>query len=134
MLVREARLFMTEAKPVVMVVHDDAALRDALQFALRLEGSEVRAHETAGALLEDQRLADCICLVLKYHLPDIDGLALLGRVRAMGFDMPAILLTSSASPALRARAKAAGVWLVLEKPIMDAKLVDAVATLLREIT
>jgi CheY-like chemotaxis protein len=64
----------------------------------------------------------------------VDGLEVLRRVRARGLEMPAILLTSNATPALRARAAAAGVWLVLEKPIMDGALVNAVTARLREIT
>ena len=85
-------------------------------------------------LLADPALPTCACLVLKYHLPGMDGFEVLQRVRDMGLTMPAILLTSAATPALRARAAAAGVWLVLEKPIMDGALVNAVVGLLREIT
>jgi FixJ family two-component response regulator len=117
-----------------MVVHDDAAMRDAMQFALRLEGAEVRLHDSGDGLLADMALPACACLVLKNHLTNLDGLEILRRVRAMALDMPAILLTSAATPALRARAKAAGVWLVLEKPIMDGALVNAVTACLREIT
>lgn len=117
-----------------MIVNDDAAMRDAMQFALRLEGAEVRLHESGAGLLADPALPACGCLVLKFHLPEMDGLEVLRRVRAMELTMPAILLTSNATPALRARAAAAGVWLVLEKPIMDGALVNAVTARLREIT
>lgn len=119
---------------MVMVAHDDAAIRDALQFALRLEGAEVNLHESGAGLLADPALPDCACLVLKYHLPEMNGLEILRQVRAKALEMPAILLTSNATPALRAKAAAAGVWLVLEKPIMDGALVNAVAARLREIT
>lgn len=119
---------------VVIVAHDDAALRDALQFALRLEGAEVHLHESGAALLADPALPACACLVLKYHLPEMNGLEILRQVRARGLEMPAILLTSNATPAVRAKAEAAGVWLLLEKPIMDGALVNAVSAILREIT
>jgi FixJ family two-component response regulator len=125
---------MARKRQLVMVVNDDAAMRDAMQFALHLEGAEVCLHETGEGLLADPGLPDCACLVLKFHLPEVDGLEVLRRVRARGLEMPAILLTSNATPALRARAAAAGVWLVLEKPIMDGALVNAVTARLREIT
>ena len=125
---------MARTRQLVMIVNDDAAMRDAMQFALHLEGAEVCLHETGDGLLSDPSLSASACLVLKYHLPEMDGLEVLRRVRAMGLAMPAILLTSNATPALRAKAAAAGVWLVLEKPIMDGALVNAVTARLREIT
>ena len=125
---------MPEIKPLVMVVNDDDGMRDAMQFALRLEGADVQLHAGGAELLADPALPTCACLVLKYHLPGMDGFEVLQRVRDKGLTMPAILLTSAATPALRARATVAGVWLVLEKPIMDGALVNAVVGLLREIT
>jgi two-component system, LuxR family, response regulator FixJ len=130
----EADLGMAGIKPLVMVVNDDDGMREAMQFALQLEGAQVRLHERGPELLADPVLPACACLVLKYHLPGMDGFEVLQRVRERGLTMPVILLTSAATKALRARAAAAGVWLVLEKPIMDGALVNAVAGLLREIT
>ena len=117
-----------------MVINDDAALRDALRFALRLEGADVCLHEDGAGALADPRLKDAACLVLRNHLPGIEGLEVLRRVRKMGLSVPVILLASASTAALRARAATAGVWLVLEKPIMDGALVNAVSGLLREIT
>lgn len=125
---------MAKTRPLVMVVNDDAALRDALHFALRLEGAEVCLHEGGTALLADPKLAEAACLVLRIHLPGMDGFEILRRVRAQGLKVPAIFMTSVATPGVKARAQAEGVWLLLEKPIMDDALVGAVAGLLREIT
>jgi two-component system response regulator FixJ len=118
-----------------MVVNDDEALRDALRFALHLEGADVCLHADGAGALADPRLKDAACLVLRNHLPGgIEGFEVLRRVRDMGLSIPVILLASASTRALRARAAAAGVWLVLEKPVMDGALVNAVAGLLREIT
>lgn len=125
---------MAGTRPLVMVVNDDVALRDALQFTLRLEGAEVHHYEDGAGLLADPALADAACLVVRNHLRGMDGFELLRRLRAKDLHMPAILLTSAATPALRARAKAAGIWLVLEKPVMDDALVGAITGLLRDIT
>jgi FixJ family two-component response regulator len=123
---------MAEGPPLVMVVDDDAAIRDALKFVLRLEGVEVRAHATGAALLADSALSRAFCLILQDGLPEMDCGEVLRRVRALRLSLPAILLASVASPALRARAAAEGVWLVLEKPIMDNRLVEAVTQLLQD--
>jgi len=125
---------MTEMKPLVMVANDDEAVNHALQFALRLEGAEVCLHESGAGFLADPKLPEAACLVLKYHLVGMDGLEVLRRVRERGVAAPAIVLTSAATSAMKARAKAEGVWLLLEKPVMDDALVGAVAGLLREIT
>jgi FixJ family two-component response regulator len=130
-LSEEANLRMAEARPLVMVVNDDEAMRDSLRFVLQLDGAEVRLHADGAGLLDDPALARTACLVLKEHLPDIDGFEVLGRLRSQGITAPAIFLSSLASAALRRRAARAGVWLVLEKPILDDALVDAVAAVLR---
>jgi two-component system, LuxR family, response regulator FixJ len=130
---REAQ-YMATAGPLVMVVNDDEAMRDSLGFALRLEGADVRLHHGGADLLADGELPGSACLVLAYHLPEMDGFEILSRVRAMNLSIPAIMLTSAATPAMQDRARAAGVWRVLEKPVMDGALVEAVTGLLREIT
>jgi two-component system, LuxR family, response regulator FixJ len=130
---REAR-YMATAGPLVMVVNDDEAMRDSLGFALRLEGADVRLHHGGAGLLADGALPGSVCLVLAYHLPEMDGFEILRRVRAMNLTIPAIMLTSAATPAMQDRAREAGVWRVLEKPVMDGALVEAVTGLLREIT
>nr|WP_255643116.1 response regulator [Acidocella sp. KAb 2-4] len=117
---------MAEARPLVMVVNDDAAMRDALQFRLRLEGLEVQAHADGAALLASRDLARAGCVILKDQMPGVGAFETLLRLHALDLAPPVILLTGAASAALRHRAAAAGVWLVLEKPILDNGLVDAV--------
>src|SRR5271157_4159307 len=102
---------MAEARPLVMVVNDDAAMRDALQFVLRLEGLDVHVHAGGDALLASRDLPRTKCLILKDRLPGMDAFEVLQHLRERELSLPVILLTSAASPALRGRAQAAGVWL-----------------------
>ncbi len=124
-------MHIADSRPLVMVVNDDDAMRDSLRFLLRLEGAEVRLHGDGSSLLADPDLKMAACLVLKDHLPDIEGLALLAQMLAGGVLVPAILLTGAATSAMRHNAARAGVLLVLEKPILDDRLVDAVTSMLR---
>jgi two-component system, LuxR family, response regulator FixJ len=121
---------MAEARPLVVVVNDDAAMRDALRFVLRLEGLEVQAYADGGAFLANHDLPRTRCLILKERLPGLDAFELLQQLRERELSPPVILLTSVASPALYDRARAAGVWRVLEKPILDNRLVEAVTNVL----
>ena len=56
---------------------------------------------------------------------------MLGSLRAQGWEGPAILLSAYPSPQLGARAHDAGFALVLEKPLREHMLVDAVTRLTR---
>jgi two-component system, LuxR family, response regulator FixJ len=60
----------------------------------------------------------------------MNGLALVGKLRERGISMPAILITTHPSPALRQRAAAAGISIV-EKPLLGNALLDNVYNALR---
>ena len=110
----------------VLVVDDDAAVRNALKFALEAEGFEVRVFATAEALLEEPRPDGPACLVIDYRMPTIDGLQLFEILQARGWDVPAILITGRANPQLRAMAERLGIDRVLEKPLSDGALVESI--------
>jgi FixJ family two-component response regulator len=114
---------------VVLVVDDDAALAESLKFALGLEGFAVQTYPDAESLLGAGRLPGQGCLVLDVKLPGMDGLELLHRLRARKVTLPAVLITTHPTPALRVHAAAAGVPIV-EKPLLRDELVETVRDLL----
>lgn len=80
-----------------LVVDDESSLAELLTMALRYEGWEVKTTllgRDAIALVREFR-PDVI--VLDIMLPDIDGLDVLRRVRADGFDGPVLFLTAKDS-------------------------------------
>ncbi|MEE1609884.1 response regulator transcription factor [Microvirga sp. CF3016] len=111
---------------LVLVVEDDAAVRKSLKFALELEGLSVRLYEDGGRLLADRDLPSQGCLVIDYHMPDIDGIDLIRRLRGRHIELPAILITSKAAPWLRELALQAGFQQILEKPLEDESLLDGI--------
>lgn len=114
-----------QARPVVVLVDDDAALAHALDFSFGLEGLEVHAYADAEALLEARDYPERGCLVLDHQLPGMDGLSLLLHLRASGVGLPAIMVTTNPSRTLRARAAACGAPIV-EKPLLSDALLKAV--------
>ncbi len=107
------------ARSVVLVIDDDPAVRNSLKFALEVEGFSVQVYATAAALLDEQEMPESGCLVADYRLPEMNGLDLLQLLRERGVKLPAILITSHPTAAIRSRAKSAGVRLI-EKPLNDA--------------
>ena len=121
---------MAKGRNLVIIVDDDQAVRDSLRFSLQLEGLCVHVHGGAAALLADPALSRAGCVILDHRMPQLDGFALLSTVQERNPGMPAILLTSHATPRVRARANAAGIRSVLEKPLLENVLMDNIRSIL----
>ena len=109
----------------VFIVDDDLAVLNSLKFALEIEGFPVRIFGAAEEILTIGEKLRRGCLVIDYNLPTMNGLVLLDRLRERGISIPAILITSNASPTLKREAASAGVSIV-EKPLLGGALTDAI--------
>lgn len=110
---------MSKAPDVILLVDDDAAVRNALKFSLEMEGFSVRLYPTPEALLAESDLPAVGCLVIDYRMPEIDGLELVERLRNRGVALPVLLISGRVTRSLRDRASGLGVRDVLEKPLSD---------------
>ena len=81
---------MSKAPDVILLVDDDAAVRNALKFSLEMEGFSVRLYPTPEALLAESNLPAVGCLVIDYRMPEIDGLELVERLRNRGVALPVL--------------------------------------------
>ena len=120
----------TDRRHLVMIVDDDQAVRDALQFALQLEGLSVHAHSGGADLLDDPDLTRAGCLILGDRMQRMDGYAVLNNLKERNIGLPAIMLTSHATTRALARARAAGARKLLEKPLLDNVLMDNIRSIL----
>lgn len=110
----------------VIVVDDDAAVRNSLKFALEIEGLSVRAYQGGAELLAETDLPKTGCLVVDYYMPAMNGVDLIRCLRRRKIDLPAILITAKATDDMRRSAARAGIRQVLEKPLEDSSLVDSI--------
>jgi FixJ family two-component response regulator len=120
---------LTRPQPTILVVDDDAAVCNSLKFSLELEGFAVRTYPSSRELLRECDIPDYGCLVIDYHLPEMNGLELLKQMRRRDCALPAILVTTHVSANMRERAAAAGMSIV-EKPLINSGLVDAINNIL----
>jgi PAS domain S-box-containing protein len=111
-------------KPGLLIVEDDAAVRDALALVLSVEGYPVRSADSAVAAEEAFAAhgAEIDVVVSDFQLGSgRNGLELLEQLRRMaGRDLPAVILSGDTSPILAPIAAVSRVAL-LRKPA-DARL------------
>jgi DNA-binding response OmpR family regulator len=117
--------------PSVLVVDDDASIREALERALRLEGFAVSSRpdgESAIATV-DETAPDV--LVLDVMMPGISGVEVIRRLRADGHDLPICVLSARDEVADRVAGLRAGADDYLVKPFELEELVARLQALLR---
>ena len=119
---------IAKARPLILLVEDDASVRQALLFALQIEGYRIEVHETARALLDAAAPPTAACLVLDQNLPGMLGIDALGVLRGRGMTCPAILITTQPKPEVRAAAERLGARIV-EKPLLGGELPLAIREL-----
>jgi two-component system response regulator FixJ len=118
-----------KAGPLIVLVEDDASVRQALTFALRIEGYEVAVYESAEALLQAPTPPTAACLVLDQNLPGLLGADALADLRRRGMTCPAILITTQPKPEVRIAAVRLNAR-ILEKPLLGGELPAAIRDLL----
>jgi len=119
---------MTDLRPLVGVIDDDAPALKAISRLLRVCGYDVCAFSSAQQFLDqgsaiDQRLN---CLVVDVHMPGRSGLELTDDLDLADRAVPIVLVTGAADAKLCSRAFARGAVALLQKPFTKVELLDAV--------
>lgn len=111
--------------PLIAIVDDDDAVREALFDLLQVEGLTARTFRSGEALLADAAAGGFDCVITDVRMAEIDGLELQQRLRARGSSVPVIFITSSVEDATRTRALSDGAAAWFTKPVADEELLDA---------
>ncbi len=108
---------MTEPKPRVLVVDDESAARSALTQLLEDEGYEVRAAGDAYKAIgrTDGWAPDLV--ITDLAMPGMDGVELMGRLRAKAPHLPVVVMTAHGSVVSAVRALQQGADDYLAKPL-----------------
>ena len=118
-------------EPLVLVVDDEATVRQALERALRLEGFAVSTAAGGRAALEEVAVRPPAVVVLDVMMPDLDGVSVVRRMRADGVDVPVCILSARDEVDDRVAGLQAGADDYLVKPFAIAELTARLQALLR---
>jgi FixJ family two-component response regulator len=116
--------------PRILVVDDDAPVRRALGRLFKSAGYEVQLFASAEEYLAHEPAQPPACLVLDMRMPGMGGLTLQRAIAGTARGLPIVFVTGHADEDARTQALATGAIAVLQKPLDEEILLDAVNTAL----
>ena len=122
---------VTDPSPLVLVVDDDDAIREALERALRAEGFAVVTAPGGRAALESVARRVPAAVVLDVTMPDLNGRTVCARLRADGIRTPILILSARDEVEDRIAGLQAGADDYLVKPFAVEELIARLWALLR---
>lgn len=117
----------TPEQPLVLIVDDDEAVREALHELILSAGMAPLCFASTRELLDSGALERPGCLILDVRMPGASGLDLQHQLAAHGDPKPIIFLTGHGDIPMTVQAMKAGAVDFLTKPVRDQTLLDAVA-------
>jgi len=109
-------------KSRILAVDDDTQIRDSLRMTLEYNGYEFVAASTGqeGLALAEREAPDVVLLDVK--MPGMDGLEVLGRLRAMNDALPIIMISAHGTTSTAVEAIKAGAYDFIDKPFSQDRL------------
>ncbi len=120
------------AEPFVIIVDDDASIRESLSSLFRSVGLRVELFASTAEMLQAKLPDAPRCLVLDIRLPGLSGLDFQDQLGKSDNTMPIIFMTGYGDIPMSVRAMKAGAADFLTKPFRDQDILDAVASSLEK--
>jgi FixJ family two-component response regulator len=117
---------MPNAKPTVLVIDDDPALRESVARLLRSLDLNTQLFASISEFLASDPPDGPSCLVLDVRLPGQSGLDLQRELAAANSELPIIFITGHGDIPMSVQAMKRGAIEFLTKPFRDQELLDAV--------
>ena len=111
----------------VLVVDDEASIRDLLSKTLALAEYEVDTAPDASSALDRMRSAGYDLLIADLKMPGMDGLSLIRQAKRIKSDMPVIIITGFSTESSAIEAVNLGVAGYLTKPFRVPQVLAAAA-------
>jgi two-component system response regulator FixJ len=113
-------------EPVVHVIDDDDSARQSLEFLIDCAGLKTRSYASAVEFLKAVPDMERGCIVTDVRMPEMTGIELLGRLKALGVRDPVIVITGHADVPMAIQAMKEGVADFIEKPFSDDAILGAI--------
>src|SRR2546421_5046358 len=121
-----------DARPRVLVVDDEASIRDLLAKTLALAEYDVDLAPDGRTALERLRIIPYDLLITDLKMPGVDGLTVIREARRLKTDLPVIIITGYSTEASAIEAVNLGVSGYLTKPFRVPQVLNAAAKALGE--
>ncbi len=119
-----------EATWDVLIVDDEAVVREGVRKILEAQGLRVAAAPDAGSALAHPALRRCRVVLCDLILPDRPGTDLLHDIRSVRPDLPVVMITGYATSDHEGQARLAGATEFLTKPFEESELLEVVRRIL----
>ncbi len=117
--------------PVILTVDDSRAVRNIIGKQLKALGYEVLEAENGERGLDQLQSAHVDLVLLDVNMPELDGPAMLRKLRERGDQTPVIMLTSESERTIVMDAMALGISDYILKPFKPEELRDKVVAVLQ---
>ncbi len=106
----------------ILVIDDESAIRDSLKMTLEYDGYEFLGAATGqeGLALAERESPDLVLLDVK--MPGMDGLEVLGRLRAMNDALPVVVVSGHGTISTAVEATKKGAFDFIEKPFASDRV------------
>ena len=115
-----------QSSPLVYLVDDDEAVRDALGMLFKSVGLECRLFASALEFLEAYDPRRHSCLVADIRMPGLSGLDLQQRLNEQRAEVPVIFITGHGDVPMAVNAMKSGASDFIQKPFRDQDLIDRI--------
>ena len=127
-----ARTVPSAGRPRILVVDDEASIRDLLSKTLALADYDVDLAPDGRTAIDRLRIAPYDLLITDLKMPGIDGLTVIREGRRLRPDIPVVIITGYSSEASAIEAVNLGVSGYLTKPFRVPRVLAAAAKALGE--
>jgi len=116
---------------VVYVVDDDVMVLESLQWLLRTIKLKSQIFSSSAMFLQDYSPDVAACIILDVRMPEINGMDLHLRIKAIDPDVPVIIVTGHADVQMAVRAMKEGAFDFIEKPYAEQQMLERVQAALQ---
>lgn len=113
-------------KPLIRVIDDDDAVRRSWAFLLSGESYDVVTFADANSFLASSDFRRYGAILLDVRMPNMSGLELQNKLKAMGCDLPIIFISGHGDIDMAVSTLKNGAVDFLQKPVNDSRLLEVI--------